>query len=658
MAPSPSGPPPAAIDPETPVASDAPPGGGDPGSIPGAGRIVVPKPGQFDVRPISAQTLSAQVDGRRVVIAIDYTSGVEPCYVLDSILVQPGPRSFAITLREGNGGGGAMCIELAEFKRALVDLGELEPGTYTISRRHRRRSAHLRHGELTGPVRRARSAVLCDDRPVNPLDAITLLLVVVALILGWRSGAIPQVAGLIGAIAGGAAAILALPYLADTLTALDPAFRPVAVLLWLVGAVAIGESIGASLGRAGARALGNGLLGAADRTAGAGLGAVQALLIVWLTGSLLAEGPLPRLAETAGGSTAVRTMATILPPPTEIAVGLGGWLDATGLPDVFVGFEPLPAAPVDRPTDPTARAIAAVAEASTMKVSAATCGFSSVGTGFVVAPGYVVTNAHVVAGADARGVRVSVEWPRPPRPSPCCSIPISTSPSCTSPISCRSRSHSPSEDPGRGTVGATLGYPGGGALTILPAAVTARYAAVGHDIYGQGRIRRQVLELHADIDRGDSGGPLMLRDGTVGGVVFAEARTNPDVGYALRRPRWRTRSGPASARRPRSTPARACRAGDAVTAGPSVRSVGFVGLGVMGRPMAHRILGGGFDLTVASRSAAAVAELVAAGAREAALAPELARARGPRDRDGPRHRRLRGRPRWTRPDSWPAPTMA
>ena len=367
---------------------------------------------------------------------------------------------------------------------------------------------------------------------MNPLDAITLLLVVVALILGWRSGAIPQVAGLIGAIAGGAAAILALPYLADTLTALDPAFRPVAVLLWLVGAVAIGESIGASLGRAGARSLGNGLLGAADRTAGAGLGAVQALLIVWLTGSLLAEGPLPRLAETAGGSTAVRTMATILPPPTEIAVGLGGWLDATGLPDVFVGFEPLPAAPVDRPTDPTARAIAAIAEASTMKVSAATCGFSSVGTGFVVAPGYVVTNAHVVAGADARGVRVSSSGRVLP------AIPVLFDPDLDVallhvtdilPIALTLAS----EDPGRGTVGATLGYPGGGALTILPAAVTARYAAVGHDIYGQGRIRRQVLELHADIDRGDSGGPLMLRDGTVGGVVFAEARTNPDVGYAL-----------------------------------------------------------------------------------------------------------------------------
>ena len=77
------------------------------------------------------------------------------------------------------------------------------------------------------------------------------------------------------------------------------------------------------------------------------------------------------------------------------------------------------------------------------------------------------------------------------------------------------------------------GYPGGGPLTILPAAVSGRYAATGHDIYGQAKVRRQILELRAAIDRGDSGGPLILTDGTVGGVVFAEARTNPDVGYAL-----------------------------------------------------------------------------------------------------------------------------
>jgi hypothetical protein len=368
---------------------------------------------------------------------------------------------------------------------------------------------------------------------VNPLDAITLLLIVVALILGWRSGAIPQVSGLVGAVIGGVAVILALPYFAEPVAAVDPALRPIVVLLGLVGAVAIGESLGAAFGRAVASRLGDGLLGAADRTAGAGLAVAQALLIVWLTGSLLVEGPVPRLAETAGGSAAVRTMATILPPPTEIAGELGGWLDATDLPDLFIGFEPLAAPSVDRPGDPTARAIAAAAEASTFKVSAATCGVSSVGTGFVIAPAYIVTNAHVVAGAGLRGIRISsaggqvldatavlfdpdldvallfVEGLRV--------VPLTFS----------------SSDPERGAIGATLGYPGGGRLTVLPAAVAGRHQAVGHDIYGLGRVRREILELRAEIDRGDSGGPLILADGTVGGVVYAEARTNPDVGYAL-----------------------------------------------------------------------------------------------------------------------------
>ena len=65
----------------------------------------------------------------------------------------------------------------------------------------------------------------------------------------------------------------------------------------------------------------------------------------------------------------------------------------------------------------------------------------------------------------------------------------------------------------------------------MPAA--GRYPATGRDIYGQNRITREILELRAAIDRGDSGGPLVLPNGTVGGVVFAESRTDDAVGYAL-----------------------------------------------------------------------------------------------------------------------------
>ncbi|MEP6638842.1 MAG: MarP family serine protease [Chloroflexota bacterium] len=367
---------------------------------------------------------------------------------------------------------------------------------------------------------------------MNVLDAVALLLVVIGAILGWRSGAIPQISGLLGAISAGGAAILALPYLREPLSGIDPTIRPFIVLIGLVGAVAVGESVGGAIGRGLTSRLGNGILSATDRTLGAALSVIQALLVVWLAGSLLAEGPVPRLAETAGSSIAVRTLTAVLPPATEIAGGLGGLLDATGLPDVFVGFEPLPAPPVDRPSDPAARAIAAAAEASTVKVSAATCGFSSVGTGFVVAAGYVLTNAHVVAGADANGVRLNtggrILEATPVLFDPDLDVALLR---VTSPLPAPLR-FAPL-DPDRGAVGATLGYPGGGQLTILPASVTGRYPATGHDIYGLGRVQREIIELRAGIDRGDSGGPLMLADGTVGGVVFAEARTNPEVGYAL-----------------------------------------------------------------------------------------------------------------------------
>ena len=242
---------------------------------------------------------------------------------------------------------------------------------------------------------------------MNPLDLVAIVLVVLAVLLGFRSGALPQVGGLLGAIGGGALAVLSLPLLIEPLESLPAGIRPFVVLGGLLATVAIGESIGSAIGRMLARALGNGVLGAADRVAGGLTGAAQALLIVWLAGGLLAIGPVPRLTEAAQTSTAIRTLNAALPPPVEIAAELGSLLDASGLPEVFVGFEPLPRPPVEPPTDATASAIAKLAEASTVRVSAATCAFESSGSGVVVDDAYVVTNAHVVAGARERGVRVT-----------------------------------------------------------------------------------------------------------------------------------------------------------------------------------------------------------------------------------------------------------
>ena len=371
---------------------------------------------------------------------------------------------------------------------------------------------------------------MCDDPTVNLFDVAAILLLVVAVVLGFRSGALPQIGGLAGAVAGGAGAILALPLAKQLLGGLDPAPRALGVVAWLLLAVAIGEAAGSAVGRAAAVRLGRGLLSTVDRLAGGFVGAGQAILIVWLAGGLLAAGPLPRLSSQAQSAASVRAIARFLPSPTEITVGLGRLLDASGLPDVFIGLEPVPAAPVDRPDDLRARAIAREAESGTVKVSAQACGAISTGTGFAIARDYVVTNAHVVAGG--RTVRVTLgngaHDASPILFDPLLDVALLWVPN----LGARPLLFAAS-DPQRGESGAALGFPAGGPLTIIPAAVAGRYDAQGRDIYGQQRVTRTILELRANIQRGDSGGPLVLVDGTVGGIVFAESRSDEDVGYAL-----------------------------------------------------------------------------------------------------------------------------
>ncbi len=383
---------------------------------------------------------------------------------------------------------------------------------------------------------------------LNPLDAIAILLVVVGLLLGFRSGAIPQVGGLLGAVGGGALAILALPALADPIRAVDPAFRPILVLAGLLIAVGLGESVGSAAGRRLSGELGGGPLEAVDRVAGAFVGTAQALLIIWLAGGLLAVGPIPRLTEAAQTSTTVRGLNAILPPPTEIAADLGSLLDASGLPEVFVGFEPLPRPPVERPSDATTRRIARPSEGATVRVTAATCGLTSSGSGVLIADRYVVTNAHVVAGSRRDGIRVAAVDGETVD-----GVVVLFDPDLDVAVLLIDRVAAVPlrfavRDPVRGAVGAALGYPGGGALTIIPAAVTGAYAATGRDIYGVTSVRREILELRAAIDRGDSGGPFVLEDGTVGGLVFAESRTSDDVGYALSPTAVATRIAPAIGR--------------------------------------------------------------------------------------------------------------
>jgi S1-C subfamily serine protease len=376
------------------------------------------------------------------------------------------------------------------------------------------------------------SAVLVDTAPVNLVDLGILVLLAIALIAGWNSGFFPQLLGLSGAALGGVAIVLALPLAQGVMDKVEPALRALGVLTALLVAVAIGEGLGSGLGLAVKQRIGGGVVGKADKLGGSLIGFGQGILVVWLVGGAIAAGPIPQFAATAQRSVVVRTISGVLPPPTAFVDQLGRWLDATSLPDLFIGLEPFPAAPVDAPSNADANRIAHAAEASTVEVRAAACGQISSGTGFVVrTDGYIVTNAHVVAGS--RAVVVGFDGGPPIAAEvvlfdPKLDVALLHVPGLSAPALAFA-----TVSPARGSVGAALGHPGGAALVVIPAAVSNTYEADGRDIYGTGRVTRRIVELRAAIKRGDSGGPLILRDGTVGGIVYAEALTDSSVGYAL-----------------------------------------------------------------------------------------------------------------------------
>lgn len=391
---------------------------------------------------------------------------------------------------------------------------------------------------------------------MNPLDLIAIALIALAVLLGIRSGALPQLLGLAGAAVAALSGLALLPALTPILDQLSAAVRAIAVLSVLLGLVGIGETVGAALGRRASAALGSGIFGALERVAGGLVGGAQAILILWLAGGVIAAGPFPNLAQLAQRSVALRIVDEVLPPPTEIVLELGQLLDDSGLPNVFIGLEQLPAPDIDLPSDELARDIGRQAAPSVLRVLADGCGQRASGSSFVIAPGYLVTNAHVVVGADD----VLVQTPSDSfRAVPVLlDLNLDVALLWADGVTAQPLRFT-SAEPSRGDLGATIGYPGGGNEAAKPATVSATYVATGLDVTREARVTRRIVELRARVVPGDSGGPFVLEDGTVGGVVFAESRVDPAVGYALSALEVRARVFGAIGRR------------EAVAPGPCVR---------------------------------------------------------------------------------------
>lgn len=372
---------------------------------------------------------------------------------------------------------------------------------------------------------------------MNWLDVMILALVVVSAIRGWRSGAAVQGLAFGGLWLGLLLGALVAPRLAGLVTG---SARTWVALIVVFAAAALLGAAGGLLGARFAGVLRRAHLGPLDEALGVLVAIAATLLAVWLIGSLLSSSRYATLDQALQESRIVRALDDILPTVPSVFARIESFLTAEGFPVVFVNLPPGLVTPVAPPSDAAVQAAVDAAEPSTVKVAGLACGVFLQGSGFVVAPHLVVTNAHVVAGdtrpevIDASGRHIATAmWFDPGLDVAVLKVPDLTD----RPLSVHEAVVA------RGATGATLGYPGGGAFSFSPAAVDATFQAVGLDIYGTAIVTREVYELNAVVLPGDSGGPLVasgldqgpspIPNGTVIGLVFARSSTNTHIGYAL-----------------------------------------------------------------------------------------------------------------------------
>jgi S1-C subfamily serine protease len=208
-------------------------------------------------------------------------------------------------------------------------------------------------------------------------------------------------------------------------------------------------------------------------------------------------------------------------------------LDSNGFPQVFAPFEAKAPASVAAP-DPAVANLPAVtrAQGSIVKVlgAAPSCGKDIEGSGFVYAAGKVMTNAHVVGGTGTLRVEQSNGRRYPARVvlfDPRRDIAVLDVPSLAAPAL------SFALDGKAGNSAIVAGYPQNGPFTVGAARIREQITATGQDIYSTGNVRRQVFSLFAQVQQGNSGGPLLTTDGSVYGVVFAKSLEDKNTGYAL-----------------------------------------------------------------------------------------------------------------------------
>ncbi|MEO6530630.1 MAG: MarP family serine protease [Specibacter sp.] len=361
------------------------------------------------------------------------------------------------------------------------------------------------------------------------LDAVLILWLLWQLTYGLKTGLVVGLGGLAGFVAGAVAAFFAAPFVNQF--APSPGWRTVMVLGATVVLIATGHALGMRFGSAIGRRVKSDSIRTVNRLLGGALNVFVGALVLSMLAFSVSNLGIPAVSKQLSDSKVISRIEAWTPDPVKAAAAqIRSLVLDEGIPALLN-----PAGPnvqVAAPNADTNTAAWNNAAKSVMKISgtAFQCGQNQTGTGFVVSPGRVVTNAHVVAGVDRPVVQTQNQGVLPARVvffdpvKDLAILAVDSLEAAPLPTAATARNN---------TAAAFAGYPLGGPLQVRPATVLSSGPMMVPDITGGQKSLLDVYQLAGNVQSGNSGGPLLDGDGRVVGVVFAKATTQDNIGFAL-----------------------------------------------------------------------------------------------------------------------------
>ncbi|XAS66856.1 MarP family serine protease [Micrococcaceae bacterium Sec5.7] len=361
------------------------------------------------------------------------------------------------------------------------------------------------------------------------LDLALILTLLSYLIYGLRNGFLVTLGGIAGLAAGAVAAFISVPLVSGFVR--DSGWRLTAIVATAVLLMILGHALGTMIGQKIRSAVRIEPLRAADRLVGGGVNVVVSALVMSMLAFSIGSLGVPFVSQQLAESKVIRFIDGLTPLPVKTTMAqLRSTVIGNGIPTLIEGLGQ--GQPVAVPNASTDTAALNRAAESVLKIAgtAFQCGQNQTGSGFVVSPGRVVTNAHVVAGVSQPVVEIPGGGAMPGRvvyfdsKRDLAVLAVDGLPSQPLPLS---------PDLPAGSPAAFAGYPHGGPFQSKPATVQDITSVLVPDIYGNNPSAEDVYRLAGDVQPGNSGGPLLTTDGLVAGVIFAKSTSDASLGFAI-----------------------------------------------------------------------------------------------------------------------------